>query len=103
MILCGGYNVYPRNIEEAVYRHTSVEECVCAGLPDPVRGEVIKIWVKLKQGYDLKEETLKEHLQNYLSPIEMPRFIEIRDQPLPKTLIGKLSRKHLLSEEKDKM
>ncbi len=99
MILCGGYNVYPRTIEDAVYRHPAIAECVCAGLPDPVRGETVKIWITLKEGQSLNEEELKTFLKDYLSPIEMPRIIEIRRTPLPKTLIGKLSRKALLEEE----
>lgn len=102
MILCGGYNVYPRNVEEAVYQHKAVEECVCAGVPDTYRGETVKIWVKLKPGQHLSAEELKNFLKNYLSPIEMPKYIEFRNEPLPKTLIGKLSRKALLEQEKIK-
>lgn len=102
MILCGGYNVYPRTIEDAVYRHPAIAECVCAGLPDPVRGEIVKIWITLKDGHSLTEEELRNFLKDYLSPIEMPRIIEIRRTPLPKTLIGKLSRKALLEEETKK-
>jgi long-chain acyl-CoA synthetase len=99
MILCGGFNVYPRTIEEAVYRHDAVEEVVCAGVPDTYRGETVKIWVKLKEGKTLSAEDLKSFLKDYLSPIEMPKTIEFRDQPLPKTLIGKLSRKALVEED----
>lgn len=99
MILSGGFNVYPRNIEEAVYRHEAVEECVCAGVKDSYRGETVKIWIKLKSGKNLSADELKDFLKPYLSPIEMPKQIEFRDQPLPKTLIGKLSRKALLEEE----
>lgn len=99
MILCGGYNVYPRHVEDAVYKHPSIAECVCAGLPDEVRGEVVKIWITLKEGASLTPDELKVFLKQYLSPIEMPKFIEIRDTALPKTLIGKLSRKALLEEE----
>jgi long-chain acyl-CoA synthetase len=99
MILCGGYNVYPRNVEEAVYKHTSVEECVCAGITDAYRGESVKIWVKLRDGHSLSEGDLRTFLKDYLSPIEMPKFIEFRTDPLPKTLIGKLSRKDLLAQE----
>jgi len=103
MILCGGYNVYPRHVEEAVYRHPAVEECVCAGIKDTYRGETVKIWVKLKPGMNLSADELKTFLKDYLSPIEMPKTIEFRDKPLPKTLIGKLSRKALLEEEAGKI
>ena len=94
-----GYNVYPRNIEEAIYMHPAVEECIVAGIKDPARGEVPKAWIKLKAGRILTDGELKEFLKDKLSPIEMPRIIELRDKPLPKTMIGKLSRKDILAED----
>jgi len=87
LILVNGYNVYPRNIEEAIYKHPSIEECVVAG-------------IKLKDGRHLSESDLKQFLKDKISPIEMPRKIEFRDTPLPKTMIGKLSKKELLAQEK---
>ncbi len=99
LIICGGYNVYPSHIEEMVYKHAAVEECICAGVPDDYRGEAVKIWVKLKDGQGLTKDAMREFLTPYLSPIEMPRQIEFRDQPLPKTLIGKLSRKDVLAQD----
>jgi long-chain acyl-CoA synthetase len=102
LIICGGYNVYPSHVENAVYKHEAVEECICAGIPDAYRGEAIKIWVKCKDGYSLSKDELKTFLTPYLSPIEMPKHIEFRDKPLPKTLIGKLSRKDILAEESAK-
>jgi len=101
MILCGGYNVYPRNVEEAVYLHPAVAECVVAGLPDPYRGQTVKAYVALKPGTTLSRDELMTFLQDKLSPIEVPKQIEFRDS-LPKTMIGKLSRKALLDEEKQK-
>lgn len=100
LILVNGYNVYPRTIEEAVYKHPAVEECVVAGIKDVDRGEVPKVWIKLKEGRSLTDTDLKEFLRDKISPIEMPRRIEFRDQPLPKTMIGKLSKKDLLAQEK---
>lgn len=100
LILVNGYNVYPRTIEEAVYKHPAVEECVVAGVKDVDRGEVPKVWIKLKEGRSLTDTDLKEFLRDKISPIEMPRRIEFRDQPLPKTMIGKLSKKDLLAQEK---
>ena len=100
LIICGGYNVYPSHIEEVVYKHPAIEECICAGVPDDYRGEAVKIWVKCKEGQVITKDALREFLTPYLSPIELPRHIEIRDQPLPKTLIGKLSRKDVLAQEK---
>ena len=98
MILCGGYNVYPRNVEEAIYLHPAVAECVVAGVPDPYRGQTVKAYVTLTEGHRLTQEDLAEFLRDKLSPIEIPKQLEIRDE-LPKTMIGKLSRKALLEEE----
>ena len=99
LILTNGYNVYPRHIEEAVYSHEAVEECVAGGLPDSARGEKVKLWLKLKQGYTLSEADLRSYLKDRLSPIEMPREIEFRQENLPKTMIGKLSRKDLIEDD----
>ena len=99
MIITNGYNVYPRNVEEAIYLHPSVEECIVAGIPDEDRGELVKVWVKCKDGRDLAAEDLKEFLKEHLSPMEIPRAYEFRNEPLPKTLIGKLSRKDVLEQE----
>ena len=100
LILVNGYNVYPRNIEEAIYKHPAIEECVVAGIKDADRGEIPKAWIKLKTGRNLSESDLKEFLKDKISPIEMPRRIEFRAEPLPKTMIGKLSKKELLAQEK---
>ena len=91
--------MYPRNVEEAIYGHEAIEECVVAGIPDASRGEIVKAWVKLKEGKNLSGDELKTFLKDHLSPMEIPKRIEIRDEPLPKTMIGKLSRKDLLEEE----
>lgn len=100
LILVNGYNVYPRMIEEAIYKHPAVEECVVAGIKDADRGEIPKAWIKLKSGRTLDESDLKIFLKDKLSPIELPRRFEFRDDPLPKTMIGKLSKKELLAQER---
>jgi long-chain acyl-CoA synthetase len=100
VILVGGFNVYPRNVEEAIYLHPAVEECVVAGVPDPYRGQTVKAWIKLVAGEMLTAEGLRLFLEDKLSHIEMPRLVEFRQDPLPKTPIGKLSRKDLLAEER---
>lgn len=101
LIITNGYNVYPRNVEEAIYLHPNVEECIVAGIPDQSRGEIVKAWIKPKEGRNLTPEDIKDFLKDKLSRIEMPRRIEIRHSALPKTMIGKLSRKDILAEEKD--
>ena len=99
LIITNGYKVFPRIVEEAIYQHPAVEECIVAGLPDDARGEIVKAWIKRKDGKSLSVEELKEFLGPRLSTLEMPKQIEFRDKPLPKTMIGKLSRKDILAEE----
>ena len=98
MILAGGYNVYPRVIEEALYEHPAVREAVVIGVPDDYRGQAPKAFVTLKGRASATPEALREFLKDRLNKIELPREIEIRDT-LPKTLIGKLSKKELVAEE----
>jgi long-chain acyl-CoA synthetase len=99
MIITNGYKVYPRNVEEAIYQFPAVEECIVAGIKDESRGEVVKAWVKPKAGQTIDEQALRNFLEDKISKMEIPRIIEIRETPLPKTMIGKLSRKDILAEE----
>ncbi len=98
LIICSGFNVYPRVVEEAVYQHPAVEECTVIGVADDYRGQRPKAFVKLQAGKTLTAEELTQFLKDKLNPIEMPREIEFR-AALPKTLIGKLSKKELVAEE----
>lgn len=99
LILVRGYNVYPRHVEEAIYLHEAVEECIVAGVADDKRGETVWAWVKPKSGKVVTAEEILAFLEDKLSPIEIPRKIIVRDEPLPKTAVGKLSRKDLLVQE----
>ena len=98
LIICSGYNVYPRTIESALYEHSSVAEAVVIGIPDAYRGESPKAFVALHEGHALDEETLFAFLRERLSKIEMPSEIEFRES-LPKTVVGKLSKKELVAEK----
>ena len=98
LIICSGYNVYPRVIEDALYSHPAVAEAVVIGIPDAYRGQSPKAFVKIKDGETLTAEMLKAYLATQLSKIEMPHEIEFRSE-LPRTLIGKFSKKALLEEE----
>ncbi len=98
LILNAGFNVYPRMVEEAIYLHPDVEEVVVSGVPDKQRGELVKAYIKLRNGSDLKAGELKRFLKDKLAPYEQPRRIEFRDE-LPKTFIGKHSRRELVAEE----
>jgi long-chain acyl-CoA synthetase len=97
VILCSGYNVYPRQVEDAIYQHPAVAECLVVGIPDAYRGQTVKAYVVRRPGMTLDEMGLIAFLKDKLSPIEMPKMVEFREA-LPKTAIGKLSRKALLDE-----
>ncbi len=101
LILCSGYNVYPRVIEEAIYQHEAVDETIVIAIPDEYRGQSPKAFIKLKDGCSLTGEDLKTFLREHLSTIELPREFEFRDE-LPKTMVGKLSKKELVEEEAEK-
>ena len=97
LIICGGYNVYPRVIEEAIYLHPDVVAACVIGIPDDYRGQAPKAFVQLKPGATLTAEALKDFLRDKISRIEMPKLIEFRAE-LPKTAVGKLSKKELIAE-----
>jgi len=101
LILSGGFNVYPRMVEEAIYLHPAVEEAVVCGVPHAHRGEIVKAYVKLKPGVALSAADLRAFLKEHVATFEVPSKIEFREH-LPKTLIGKPSRKELLAEEQRK-
>lgn len=98
VILCGGYNVYPRVIEDALYQHPAVAEAVVIGVPDSYRGQAPKAFVKLREGHAATPDELRSFLADYVSKIELPKAIVLRES-LPKTMIGKLSKKELVAEE----
>jgi len=99
MLLCGGYNVYPRVIEEAIYEHPAVEEVCVIGIPDEYRGQSPMAFVKLKQGAAaISLDELKSFLKDRIGKHEMVQALEIRAE-LPKTAVGKLSKKELVDEE----
>ena len=102
MILCSGFNVYPRNLEEAIYQHPSVAEVSVIGIHDDYRGQSPKAFVRLKDGsapFTLAE--LQAFLKDKLGKHEMVQALDIRAE-LPKTAVGKLSKKELYEEEASK-
>lgn len=101
LILVGGFNVFPRTIEEAINDHPAVEEVTVIGIPDAYLGETPKAFVKLKKDNLLTEEELMAFIKPKIGKHERPSQIEFRDS-LPKTMIGKLSKKELVAEEKAK-
>ena len=100
LILCGGFNVYPRMVEEVIHLHPAVEMAAVRGVPDRHRGEAVKAFVKLREGETLSAAELKDFLKDKLAPFQMPRRIEFRDA-LPMTAIGKVAKKELVAETSD--
>jgi long-chain acyl-CoA synthetase len=101
LILCSGYNVYPRVIEEALYHHPAVAEALVIGIDDAYRGQAPKAFVTLRAEKTATEAELLKFLKTQISVIEMPKLIEIRAS-LPKTMVGKLDRKALVQDEKNR-
>ncbi len=101
LILVGGFNVFPRNVEEAIYKHPAVEETTVIGVPDDYQGESVKAFVRLKKDQALTADALRDFLRERIGKHELPKHIEFRDA-LPKTMVGKLSKKELVAEEKAK-
>ena len=100
LILVGGFNVFPRTIEEAINDHPSVEEVTVIGIKDDYLGETPKAFVKLRVGGDaLTADELLAFIKPKIGKHEIPSQIEFRDE-LPKTMVGKLSKKELVAEEK---
>ncbi|WP_380066939.1 long-chain fatty acid--CoA ligase [Dankookia sp. GCM10030260] len=97
LILCSGYNVYPRMIEEALYQHPEVVAATVVGQADAYRGESPAAFVQLQPGSTTTPEALRDFLKTRLSAIELPKLVELRAE-LPRTAVGKLSKKELKAE-----
>jgi long-chain acyl-CoA synthetase len=98
MINAGGYKVYPRLVEEALYRHPDVADCAVVGVADAYRGQTVKAFVVAREGRSLDEKILESFLKDQLSPIELPKIYEF-PASLPKTAIGKIDKKLLVARE----
>jgi len=98
MIIAGGYNIYPRDVEEVLYEHPKVQEAVCVGIPDPYRGETVKVYIILKEGKTATAEEIIAFCKERLAKYKVPRQVEFRSE-LPKTMVGKILRRILRDEE----
>ncbi len=101
MVIAGGYNIYPREIEEVLYAHEKIQEAAVAGIPDPYRGETLKAYIVPKEGETLTEKEILEYLSGNLAKYKVPKTVEFRSE-LPKTMIGKILRRVLVEEEVEK-
>lgn len=98
MIIAGGFNIYPREIEEVLYEHPKIKEVVAAGVPDAYRGETVKVYCVLKEGETATEEEIIAFCRENLARYKVPRRVEFR-QELPKSMVGKVLRRLLVEEE----
>lgn len=101
MIISGGYNVYPRDIDEVYYQHPKIQEACSIGIPDTKRGENVKLFVVLKEGEQATAEELINWGKDHLAAYKLPTEVEFRSE-LPKTNVGKILRKQLRAEELEK-
>ncbi|MGQ9558824.1 MAG: long-chain-fatty-acid--CoA ligase [Desulfurispora sp.] len=101
LIIAGGYNIYPREVEEVLYEHPKVREAAVIGVADPYRGETVKAFVVLKEGEQASEQEIMDYCRQKLAAYKIPRLVEFRSE-LPKTNVGKILRRVLADEEKQK-
>jgi long-chain acyl-CoA synthetase len=94
LIIRGGFNVYPKDVEEVLARHPAVQECAVVGVPDPLMGEEVCAYIVKKYGVEASPEELAEFCQSQLAKYKCPRHVEFLGS-LPKTNIGKIQKKEL--------
>ena len=98
MIIAGGYNIYPREIDEVLYQHPKVADAVAVGIADDYRGETVKAFVVAKEGETLTEEEIIKFCKQKLAAYKAPKIVELRSE-LPKSAVGKILRNVLRDEE----
>ena len=98
MIIAGGFNIYPRDIDEVLYQHPKIVDAVTIGVPDEYRGETVKAFIVLKEGETASEEEIITFCREKLTAYKVPKLIEFRNE-LPKSAVGKVLRKILREEE----
>lgn len=100
MIIAGGYNIYPREVEEVLMMHPAVQEVSVAGVQDPRRGETVKAWIVKKEGDPTTEEEIIEWSKEHLAKYKYPRLVEFRKE-LPKTTVGKVLKRELRKQHEE--
>jgi long-chain acyl-CoA synthetase len=100
LIKPGGFQVWPREVEEAIAAHPKVLEVGVAGIPDPYRGETVKAWIVLKPGQTVTVDEIKVFCKERLAAYKVPTHYEFRTE-LPKTTVGKILRRELVKQNKE--
>jgi long-chain acyl-CoA synthetase len=98
LIIVGGFNVFPREVDELIYQHPKVKEGITVGIPDECKGERIKVYIVLKDGETATPEEFMAYFKQRLTPYKVPAEVEFRTE-LPKSMIGKILRRTLREEE----
>ncbi|MBN1574341.1 MAG: long-chain fatty acid--CoA ligase [Deltaproteobacteria bacterium] len=101
MIIAGGYNIYPVEVDNILFDHPKILEACCIGVPDEYRGETVKAFIVLEQGEELTEEEVTSFCKEHLSAYKVPKIIEFVDA-LPKSAVGKILRRELRKIEMEK-
>lgn len=101
MIISGGFNIYPQEVEDILYAHPAVKEAAVVGIPDEHSGERVKAFIVLREDMDATSEELIDHCYDKLTRYKVPREIEIRHD-LPRNTVGKLLKRILVNEELEK-
>lgn len=102
MIIAGGFNIYPREVEEVLFEHDGIQEAAIIGIPDDYRGETVKAYIVPKEGVTLDKKQLDRYCRKNLAAYKIPRIYEFREE-LPKTVIGKVLKRDLLEESIEEM
>jgi long-chain acyl-CoA synthetase len=98
MIIAGGYNIYPREIDEVLYQHPKIRDACTVGIPDAYRGETVKAFIVPREGETLTEEEVMSFCKEKLAAYKRPKTVEFR-KDLPKSAVGKILRRRLREEE----
>ena len=98
LIIAGGFNIYPREIDDVLFKHPKVKDAITVGIPDEYRGETVKVFVQLVEGQTATEEELRDFCREHLTAYKVPKFIEFRSE-LPRSTVGKALRRILRDEE----
>ncbi|MCZ2126414.1 MAG: long-chain fatty acid--CoA ligase [Anaerolineales bacterium] len=101
LIKPGGFQVWPREVEEVIMDNPKVLEVGVGGIPDPKSGETVKAWIVVKPGETLTEDEIKEFCKTRLASYKVPRHVEFRSE-LPKTTVGKILRRELVRQDKER-
>jgi len=102
VIIAGGFNIYPREVEEVLFEHPAVREAAVIGVKDAYRGETVKAYIVLKDGWQVSRSQLDRWCRERLAPFKVPHHYAFRET-LPKTMVGKVLRRKLQEEEEEEM